>query len=67
MKPASVVASGGRWIVLALGTAVLGGCITVKAPEEPIVIRLDLNIKQDVVYRLASDAGTTIQQNPEIF
>jgi hypothetical protein len=45
----------------------LGGCVSVKAPEEPIVIELNINIKQEVVYRLAEDAGNTIERNPEIF
>lgn len=45
----------------------LGGCISVNAPDKPIVIELNINIKQEVVYRLAADAGTTIQDNPDIF
>lgn len=46
---------------------VLGGCITVKAPEKPIVIELNVTIKQEVVYRLAGDAAATIDKNAEIF
>jgi len=45
----------------------LAGCITVNAPEEPIVIELNINIKQEVIYRLAADAGSAIDQNEEIF
>ncbi len=48
-------------------TAVLQGCITVNAPEEPIVIELNVNIRQEVIYRLAEDAGNTIDQNADIF
>lgn len=44
-----------------------GGCISVKAPDKPIVIELNINIKQEVVYRLAADAGNTIDDNPDIF
>ncbi|MET0178874.1 MAG: YnbE family lipoprotein [Novosphingobium sp.] len=44
-----------------------GGCISVKAPDKPIVIELNVNIRQEVVYRLAEDAGNTIQSNPDIF
>ncbi len=44
-----------------------GGCISVKAPDKPIVIELNINIKQEVVYRLAADAGNTIDSNPDIF
>lgn len=45
----------------------LGGCINVKAPDKPIVIELNVNIRQEVVYRLAQDAQNTIESNPEIF
>ena len=49
------------------GTAFLGGCITVKAPDKPIVIELNINIKQEVIYRLADDVRSNIDENPEIF
>jgi hypothetical protein len=51
-------------VVLSAG---LGGCVSVKAPDKPIVIELNINIRQEVVYRLAEDAGKTIEQNKEIF
>ncbi|MFC4295657.1 YnbE family lipoprotein [Novosphingobium tardum] len=41
--------------------------MSVKAPDKPIVIELNINIKQEVVYRLSADAGQTIEKNPEIF
>ena len=47
--------------------ASLGACITVKAPDKPIVIELNINIRQEVVYRLAQDADKTITENAEIF
>lgn len=50
-----------------LGALALGGCISVKAPDKPIVIELNINIKQEVVYRLAQDANATIESNPDIF
>ncbi|WP_347304243.1 YnbE family lipoprotein [Croceibacterium sp. TMG7-5b_MA50] len=50
-----------------LSAMLLAGCITVNAPEEPIVIELNINIKQEVIYRLAEDAGSAIEQNQEIF
>ncbi|WP_247714817.1 YnbE family lipoprotein [Qipengyuania mesophila] len=50
-----------------LATVALGGCITVNAPEEPIVIELNVNIRQEVIYRLAEDAGNTIEDNADIF
>ena len=47
--------------------AMAGGCINVSAPDKPIVIELNINIQQEVVYRLAEDAGNTIEENSEIF
>lgn len=53
---------------IGLGSVLLlGGCINVKAPDKPIVIELNVNIRQEVVYRLAQDAQNTIESNPEIF
>lgn len=50
-----------------LGSLALAGCITVNAPEEAIVIELNVNIRQEVIYRLAADAGNTIDENADIF
>ncbi|MDG5747314.1 YnbE family lipoprotein [Qipengyuania sp. XHP0207] len=50
-----------------LASLTLAGCITVNAPEEPIVIELNVNIRQEVIYRLAEDAGNTIEENADIF
>ncbi|MEE4452617.1 YnbE family lipoprotein [Novosphingobium resinovorum] len=51
-------------MAVALG---LGGCIQVAAPDKPIVIELNINIRQEVVYRLAADAAKTVEQNEGIF
>ena len=61
--------SSGTWRLAAILPAMiaLGGCITVNAPEEPIVIELNVNIRQEVIYRLAEDAGNTIEENADIF
>lgn len=51
-----------------LGSALaLSGCISVTAPDKPIVIELNINIKQEVIYRLADDAKKTIDTNSGIF
>jgi len=44
-----------------------GGCVNVTAPDKPIVINLNINVTQEVVYRLDGEAKTVIQQNPGIF
>ncbi len=45
----------------------LAGCITVKAPDKPIEINLNVDIRQEVVVRLQQDVQQLIQQNPEAF
>jgi len=47
--------------------AILAGCINIQAPDKPIVIQLDINIRADVVLALAEDAANTIEDNPDIF
>ena len=50
-----------------VAAASLNGCITVKAPDKPIDVNLNVNISQQVVVRLASDVNQMIQQNPQAF
>ncbi|MCL4673557.1 MAG: YnbE family lipoprotein [Sphingomonadaceae bacterium] len=57
----------GRTLVLLAGCIAMAGCINVNAPSEPIVIELNINIRQEVIYRLAADAGNTIEENADIF
>ena len=45
----------------------LTSCITVKAPDKPIDVNLNVNISQQVVVRLASDVQQLIQKNPQAF
>ena len=55
---------------LALGVAALlplGGCISVKTPEKPIEINLNVDIKQEVAVKLQRDVDALIKSNPEAF
>ncbi len=45
----------------------LASCITVKAPDKPIDVNLNVNISQQVVVRIASDVQQMIQTNPQAF
>jgi hypothetical protein len=45
----------------------LGGCISVKTPEKPIEINLNVTIKQEVLVRLQRDVEQIINQNPDAF
>lgn len=49
------------------GTVLLGGCINLEAPDEPIVIELNINVTQEVIYRLADDARENMEENADIF
>jgi len=62
--------AGMRWglTLSAVALAVpLGGCVQVSAPDKPIEINLNINIKQEVVVRLSEDAKDLIQKNPGVF
>lgn len=55
---------------LAAGIAMavpINGCISVKAPDKPIDVNLNVNIKQEVLVRLQQDVQQMIQQNPQAF
>jgi hypothetical protein len=45
----------------------LGGCVQVAAPDKPIEINLNINIRQEVVVRLQQDVRELIQKNPGVF
>lgn len=45
----------------------LGGCIQVKAPDKPIEINLNVNIRQEVVVSLREDVKNLDQQYPGVF
>lgn len=53
--------------ILAGAALLLAGCINVTAPEEPIVIELNVNIEARLLVELAEDASNTIEENADIF
>ena len=61
------IAAARKAAVLMAGSMTLAGCISVNAPDKPIVIELNINIKQEVIYRLAEDVKQNIEANPDIF
>ena len=71
MKRATLLAMvrnrSGKVAVLSIAAASLPGCVTIAAPDKPIVINLNINIKQEVVYRLDGKAKEVIDENAEIF
>lgn len=55
-----------RWSFILCSLA-LGGCVTVKAPDKPIEINLNISVKQEVVVSLKKDAEDFITNNPDLF
>ena len=58
---------GRRFVVIMMGTAALGGCVQIETPDKPIEINLNINIEQEIVYKLDGDAKKLIEQNSGIF
>jgi hypothetical protein len=56
-----------RGIFLIVMAAGLAGCIQVQAPEKPIEINLNVNIRQEVVVSLREDVKNLDQQYPGVF
>jgi hypothetical protein len=56
-----------RYLAAAALAAPLGGCISVKAPDKPIEINLNVTIRQEVLVRLQRDVEQLINQNPQAF
>lgn len=76
MKPAILtrVRPGGapgtrRGATFLLVTALIlsSGCVQVSAPDKPIEINLNINIRQEVVVRLQQDVRELIDKNPGVF
>ena len=59
--------TAGTALMAMVGSGLAAGCISVTAPDKPIVIELNINIKQEVIYRLAPGAQNTIEENSNIF
>ena len=54
----------------AVATVALVACaptIKVQAPDKPIEINLNVNIRQEIVVKLERDVLETLKQNPDIF
>ena len=59
-----------RWLRSLIAAPVVlasAGCVQVSAPDKPIEINLNINIRQEVVVRLQQDVKQLIQNNPGVF
>ena len=54
-------------LAVAAISAPLASCISLKAPEKPIDINLNVTIRQEVLVRLQKDVEQLINQNPQAF
>ena len=50
-----------------LVASVLTGCVQVTAPDKPIVINLNIAIRQEILYKLSAASEKVIQENPGVF
>lgn len=57
----------GGAVAAALLAVPLSSCITVKAPEKPIEINLNVDIRQEVLVQLQQDVQRIINENPNAF
>lgn len=55
-------------LAVAIGAVLpLTACITVRPPDKPIEVNLNVNIRQEVLVRLQQDVQQMIQKNPQAF
>ncbi len=56
-----------RRLIPALPLIALAACVQLRAPDKPIEINLNVNIKQEVVVKLERDVKDLITSNPDLF
>ena len=56
-------------VLSSLGVVAAAGCIPVeiRAPDDPIEINLNVNIRQEVIVRLERDAQDLLENNTSLF
>lgn len=57
----------GTTAVVIAAVLALPGCVQLRAPDKPIEINLNVNIRQEVVVRLEKDVKDLIAKNPGVF
>ena len=69
LRPSATLGAMRRAKLFLLAPALVStaGCVQVSAPEKPIEINLNINIRQEVVVRLQEDVRDLIQKNPGVF
>ena len=69
LRPSATQGAMRRALPFLLAPAVVStaGCVQVAAPDKPIEINLNINIRQEVVVRLQEDVRQLIDKNPGVF
>ncbi len=69
LRPSATQGAMRRAYFLLLAPALVStaGCVQVRAPDKPIEINLNINIRQEVVVRLQEDVRDLIEKNPGVF
>ena len=66
MNAANIRRGANALAAMAIATA-LTGCVKVSAPDKPIEINLNINIRQEVIVRLTEDVRGLRQAQPGDF
>ena len=56
-----------RSVLAAAALLPLASCVSLKTPDKPIEINLNVKIEQEVLVRLQRDVDTLIKNNPDAF
>ena len=54
-------------LFMPLMASVLSGCVQVTAPDKPIVINLNIAIRQEILYKLSAPSKKVIEENPGVY
>ena len=54
-------------LTIVAGAIALTSCVTVRPPDKPIEINLNVKIEQEVLVRLQRDVDQLIKSNPDVF
>ena len=55
------------FLFMPLMASVLSGCVQVTAPDKPIVINLNIAIRQEILYKLSAPSKKVIEENPGVY
>ena len=55
------------FLFMPLMASVLTGCVQVTAPDKPIVINLNIAIRQEILYKLSAASEKVIEENPGVY